>query len=754
MESESAVNRTIGNDRQKLLMLGLCLLLIASIVALYGQTAVFDFIDLDDPSYVINNSKVTDGLTLGGIKWAFTTTYQGYWAPMTWLSLMLNREFFGMGAGGFHLVNVGLHISNTVLLFLLLKRCTKTLWLSFFAAALFGLHPLRVESVVWITERKDVLSVLFGMLTILAYLRYIEQRTVPRYVTILVLFSFGLMAKPMLVTLPFVLFLMDYWPLNRLWPQEGIGVPVVRLILEKVPLAALSMLSSAATVIAAKSEGAIAKVGALPISYCISNALVSYCGYIWKMFRPVGLAIIYPHPTAGIPGWSVAISVTVLLTVTILVILMRRRRYLPVGWLWYLVTLIPVIGFVQVGRQTMADRFTYIPMTGLFIMLVWFTCGIVGKWRNRTYLIGFAGSAVLCVLGIMTFRQVGYWRDTMTLFTYTAAVTKDNYIAYSLLGARYAHNGDFDRASVELAKVMKLNVKEIDVLYNVANGLAAIGKTDKAIEYYNKILAIAPGDTDTYIAFAIMETGRGNFDRAEDLYRKGLQYHPESGDLHGRLGSLFLQRGKVDEAIAELETAVKLMANSGIYGNLGMALLSKGQTERATECYQRAIRIDPANAEAHYNLGNVYLAMERPAEAAGEFEKAIKAKPNYAKAYGNLGVAFLQTGQTDRAIEGFRRAVGLDHNSVEAHFNLAMTIAGKGLIDEAIEHFRKVIELVPQNTTVHCRLAELLLVQGKVEQATAEYEQVLKIDPADDEAKAALEKIKTGNIPSGAAPVK
>jgi len=730
------------NQPSKALVIVLCLFLIASIVAVYGQTAGFDFVDFDDSTYVSNNPKVPGGLTLDGIKWAFTTMHSGNWIPLVWLSLMLDKSLLGAGAAGFHLVNVALHIANTVLLFWVLKRYSKAIWPSFFVAALFGLHPLRVESVAWVTERKDVLCTLFWMLTMLAYIRFVEKQTVWRYTMILVFFAIGLMAKPMLVTLPFVLLIMDNWPLRRLWPEDGIGVPVSRLIIEKVPLFILSAASCWVTFVAQKTGGSVVNLSIFPFGYRFGNALVSYCDYILKMFWPVELAVFYPHPSAGIAVWKIAASAAALLAITVVVLLLRRRRYLLAGWLWYLGTLVPVIGLVQVGRQAMADRYTYIPLTGLFIMLVWLAGDIIAKSWHKTAIAGIGGMTLIIAFGFLTFRQVGYWRDTMTLFTRTAAVTTDNYLAYSVLGTRFAQKGDFDRAGSEIEKAMKFNVNEIDVLYNIAKGLTALGRTDEAIGYYNRILATAPGDTDTYIALAMMETDRGNFARAADIYRRGLEFNPVNGDLHGRLGTLFLQTGKVDEGIAELETAVKLKADSAIYGNLGTALLSKGQTEKAKECYERAIRIDPANAEAHYNLGNIYLAMELPAEAAGEYAKAIRAKPDYSKAYGNLGVALSMLGKQDEGVVSFHYAVELDPNNIEARFNFAAALADKGLIDESIEQLHKIIELLPDNTAVRNNLAALLLQKGQIEQAIAEYEQVLKIDPADIIAQEGLNKAK------------
>jgi Tfp pilus assembly protein PilF len=559
----------------------------------------------------------------------------------------------------------------------------------------------------------------------------------------------------MLVTLPFVLLLMDCWPLKRLWPEDkSNGVMVGRLIWEKVPLFIMSAISCIATFVVQKAGGAVMKLSVIPGGDRIGNAFVSYCDYIVKMFAPVGLAIFYPYPTGKIVGWEIAMPAAILLAITFVVILLRRRRYLLVGWLWYLGTLVPVIGFVQVGEQVMADRYTYIPLTGIFIMLVWLAGDILMQWRFGRVLTGVGGAAILIALGVITFVQVSYWRNSMTLFTHTAAVTANNTVAHNALGVSYADKGDYDSATREFETVLKIDVNNVVALYNIAKGKDSRGETSEAIKCFNRVLAIVPGDTDVYIALATIESNRGNFGRAMTLYRDGLKYHPENGDLHGRLGSLLLQAGLIDEAIKELETAVKLKADSGIYGNLGVALFNKGDAARAAGYFSMVLRLDPANAEAHYNLGNIFLVQNLPVKAVSEYEMAIKAKPNYAMVYDNLGVAFTRTGQTDKAIGSFRRAVELDSNNIEAHFNLAMALSGKGLFDEAVEYLHKVVELAPQDTTTHCQLAEMLLLHGRIEQATTEYEQVLKIDPANENARAGLEKIKTGNTTSGATPVK
>jgi tetratricopeptide (TPR) repeat protein len=749
MESEKTWLETIWEDRQKRLILGLCLLLAVGIIAVYVQTAGFEFVDYDDQGNIKDNPKVPAGLTWDGIKWSFTTMYGSNWFPLIWLSFMLDRTIFGTWAGGFHLVNIAFHIANTILLFWVLKRYSKSLWASFFVAALFALHPLHVESVAWVTERKDTLSTLFWLLTMLAYLRYVEIPTTKRYVIICVVYALGLMSKSMLVTLPLVFLLMDYWPLKRLLPDlgepgraenAGTGTSIGRLIWEKAPLFILSAASCVVTFIAQKTGGALMRLSMVPIEYRIGNALVSYCDYIVKTFRPVGLAVFYPHPVKEIPGLKIAVSLAVLLAITIVVILLRRRRYLLVGWLWYLGTLVPVIGVVQVGGQAMADRYTYVPLIGIFIMLAWLAGDIVAQRRFRQLLAGVAGSAIIGVLGVMTFVQVSYWHDTMSLFKHTAAVTKDNYVAHSIMGVRYAEKGEIEAAMRAFDIILKMTPKDADTLYNVAKSLDVQGKTEKALEFYNRVLALVPDDADTHGALALIEARNGNLDRAVELYKEGLNKKPDDGGLHGGLGSLYLQMGRIDEAITELETAVKLKADSIIYGNLGMAVLAKGDGDKAMEYFSKAIKLDPANAEAHYNLGNCYLSQDLLAKAVGEYAKAIKIKPKYVKAYGNLAVSYARMDRIDEAVVNFRKVVELEPNSPDARFNLGNILADTGSIDEALDQLLMTVELAPRDSVAHGVFAKLLLQKGLVERAVAEYERALDIDPNNESAQTGLEQ--------------
>ncbi|MGD1041844.1 MAG: tetratricopeptide repeat protein [Sedimentisphaerales bacterium] len=671
MKSEKTWLEMIWDDRPKQLIFGLCLLLIAGVAAVYVRVGGFDFVDYDDPFYVPRNSQVLAGLTWDGVKWAFTTMHAGNWIPLVWLSLMLDRSIFGVGAGGFHLVNVALHIANTVLLFWVLKRYSKSLWPSFFVAALFGLHPLHVESVAWVTERKDVLSTLFWLLTMLAYVRYVENPTAKRYTIICVTFALGLMAKSMLVTLPLVLLLMDYWPLKRLWPEGGKnGFAAGHLLFEKFPLFILSAVVCIITVIAQKSGGSVAKMSIVPLGQRIGNALVSYCQYLIKTFWPVDLAVFYPYPVNQLVGWKVAAAFAALLAIIIVVILLRRRRYLLVGWFWYLGTLLPVIGIVQVGAQAMADRYTYVPLTGIFIILAWLAGDILVQQRLRQAIAGVIGAAILGVFGVMTFVQVGCWRDTMSLFTHCAAVTPDNVIVREYLGIGFARKGNAEAALREFKEALRFEPADIRTFYNIGNMLVLLGRTDEAIEYYSRVLDAKPGDADTCIALASARIIKGETELALNSYREGLKYHPENTVLRGEFALALLQLNRLDEAITELEQVVKIKADSTTYCNLGIAWTQKGRFSRAMECYAKSIQLKPDNAKARYNLGNAYFAQNMPEKAIAEYRAAIRVMPDYVRAYDMLAIVLIQAGKIEEAIVTYEQALKIDPADKNAQVGL------------------------------------------------------------------------------------
>ncbi|MHC4302257.1 MAG: glycosyltransferase family 39 protein, partial [Planctomycetota bacterium] len=418
-----------------------------STLAVYWQVHDYGFVNFDDPDYVRKNPKVQSGITLDGIKWAFTTGHAANWHPLTWLSHMLDCQLFGASPGWHHLTNLLLHIANTLLLFAVLKRMTGTLWRSAFVAALFALHPCHVESVAWISERKDVLSTLFWMLTMAAYVRYVNRPRVSSYLLVLLTFALGLMAKPMLVTLPFVLLLLDYWPLGRFQdrpPVEHAPQPGARmlghllpkrtfylLLLEKIPFLVVTAASSVITFIVQRQIGAVATARQFPLISRIANTFASYLMYIRKMFWPSPLAMFYPYPPKADLMLQAAVAIPVLVSISLVVLyLMRSRKYLLTGWLWYLGTLVPVIGLLQVGDQAYADRYTYIPFIGLFIIIAWAVPDVLAKWRFRKTAFAVAAAVILLALSVATYFQQSCWRDTITLCEHAIKVTRDNYKAH------------------------------------------------------------------------------------------------------------------------------------------------------------------------------------------------------------------------------------------------------------------------------------------------------------------------------------
>ncbi|OHE89167.1 MAG: hypothetical protein A3G75_16095, partial [Verrucomicrobia bacterium RIFCSPLOWO2_12_FULL_64_8] len=510
--------------------------LIAATVVVYAPVRHFEFVTWDDPNYITENPHVQGGLTWQGALWALTTGDPPYWHPLTWLSHMLDVQVFGLNAGGHHLPNVLLHIGNAILLFGLLHWMTGALGRSAFVAGLFAFHPLRVESVAWVSERKDVLSTLFWMLTLWAYVSYARRPRRGRYLVVLLLFALGLMTKPMLVTLPFVLLLLDVWPLGRVSLKTGPGGgsgwatlrdqrPVVlRLVREKLPLLALAVASSMVTFVVQERVGAIGELGARPWDLRLQNAMVSYVAYIGKMLWPAGLAAFYPYPRS-LPAWQVVGSILGLIGVSVAVIRAARRcPYLPVGWLWYLGTLIPVIGLIQAGDQALADRFSYVPLVGLFIMVAWGIPELLARWRYRSIALPATAGLTLLACAISSWNQVQYWKSSMTLWTRTLNVTTGNYRAHHNLGLALAISGKGDEASAYFSEALRLKPDFAEAHNNLGSALANQGKFDQAIAHFSE----------------------------------ALRFKPDSAEAHYRLGLALARLGKGDQAIPHFSDAIRL----------------------------------------------------------------------------------------------------------------------------------------------------------------------------------------------------
>ncbi len=505
------------------------LLLVLATLVIYWQTGSHDFVNYDDNIYVTDNPQVKAGLNWGGVQWAFTSDHAGNWHPLTWLSHMADVELYGIQPQGHHLTSVVLHGANVLLLFLLLFRCTGDFWPSIFAAALFALHPLRVESVAWVAERKDVLSTLFALLTLLAYVRYTVRPRIGSYLLLVSLFILGLLSKPMLVTLPIVMLLLDYWPLNRfasaVMPDQQKPVPpLVRLLAEKVPLVVLAVASSLITIRVQHHGRSIASLDGLPLQLRFENALNAYVSYLGSFFYPVKLAVFYPLPLVSHPLKALAVAL-LLATVTIAVI--RSRRHFPflvTGWFWYLVTLLPVIGLIQVGSQARADRYTYIPMIGVALMIAW-----SGKWlsegcpvRQRT--LGVAAASVLLLYGGLTWRQTGTWRDSQTLFRHAITVTDNNHVAMSFLGT----------------------------------ALFTQNQLHEAARYYSLSLSIKPDQAEAHHNLALTFKLQGNLVQAERHFRDAVVLMPDMSESHVELGGLLAGRGDFKGAIHEFKEVLRL----------------------------------------------------------------------------------------------------------------------------------------------------------------------------------------------------
>jgi len=597
------------------LKLTISIFLIAATILVYWQLTRHDFVTFDDITYVTENSYIQSGLTMEGISWSFTTFRGANWHPVTWLSHMLDCQLFGLNPGMHHMTSLFFHIANTILLFLIIGKMTGSLWRSAFVAALFALHPLHVESVAWVAERKDVLSTLFWMLTLWAYVRYVELPSLIRYLPILLFFILGFMAKSMIVTLPFVLLLLDYWPLGRLQlpsPEKRgkLKPPKLssfRLIAEKIPLLIFVALLSIVTLLA---EGrAVQSLDNFQLMARISNALVSYVTYIRMMFWPAGLAVFYPYPQT-IPIWKALGAGLMLICLTgIFIKAARTRPHLFVGWFWYLGTLVPVIGLVQVGNQAMADRYTYIPLIGLFIMIAWGIPDVLERWRYRQIALWISAGLLLSALTVCTWLQVRHWKNTISLFTHALNVTANNYLAHSSLGARLMDKGRHNEALKHYYEALRIKPQYPLAHYNLANAKSAEGEYEAAIEHFLEVVRLEPKDAKAHYNLGVLLARKGDFSAAVKHYTKALSIRPNDAKTHNNLAVVLVNLGKFDEAVRRLSYAV---------------------------------RVNPNDAVLHYNLGVVLSHLDKLEDAIREFRAALRIRPDYPMARHQLELALKQ----------------------------------------------------------------------------------------------------------------
>ena len=610
-----------------------CTLLTVVTFAVYFRVEHNDFINYDDNLYITENAKVMGGLTWTDVKWAFTTGHTGYPHPLTWLTHQLDYQLYGNWAGGHHLTSVAIHVASALLLLLFLWRTTRRVWPSAFVAAVFALHPLHVESVAWIAERKDVLCGLFFFLTLHAYASYAENRSPRYYVLALLFFGAGLFSKAMIVTLPFVLFLIDIWPLGRLeyGTSKGNGTrssTVLWLIGEKLPFLLLAIVWSVITLIAANQARALARIENVSAGTRIANAVVSYAIYIWKTFWPQNLALFYPYSRHL--SWLTVLGSAALL-VLISVICIRRRSsspFLLVGWFWFLGMLVPVIGVLQAGAQARADRFTYLPQIGLILALTWAVSDLSKSWLHRRALLASAAAIALSLLAWRAWDRTAVWHDSESVWRDTLAATTANYTA------------------------------------------------------------------------------------------------------HVQLCDALLRKRRIDEAIAEAETAVRIQPNGAeAHSNLALALLKKGDTESALLHLQRALEAEPNRPKLHYNIATVLAEKGRLDEAISHYEQELEIQPQFAEAHNNLGTALLQKGRLDDALFHFEKALAANSRVAKPHYNAAVVLVQKGRPLEAVDHLQKALQLNPGDAEARVELGVAWSQAGRIDLAISEWEKTLESEP-------------------------
>ena len=601
--------------------IAICIFLAVSTFAVYSQVQDHEFINYDDDKYVTNNEYVKAGFTRDSVGWALTTSYNSNWHPMTWLSHMLDAQLFGPNSKGHHLTNLLFHIANVLLLFLVLLRMTGALWQSGFVAALFALHPLNVESVAWVAERKNVLSTFFWLLTMWAYIRYAQKTNLKRYSLVILFFAMGLMSKPMLVTLPFVLLLLDYWPLRRL--QSDRRTAISRLVYEKIPLLVLVAGSVVTTLTVQKMGGALGSLNAFPIQERVINALVSYWLYLQKMIWPGGLAIFYAHPENTLSVWKgLATAALLALVTTAAIRLARRAPYFAVGWFWYLGTLIPVIQLVQTGSIAMADRYAYVPLIGIFIIIAWGLPELLAKWRLRSRILTIAAGIWISTLMLMTWNQVSHWKNSITIFSHAIEVTDIEYPDFLL-----AHN-------------------------NLANALLAEGRTGKAISHYKMAINLMPDYAVNHNHLANALFAELNTEEAISHFKMAIELMPDYAFSHNNLATALFAEQKTEEAISHYKTAVKLLPDyATAHYNLGFALMKEKKTGEAIFHFKMAIQLEPNNTNAHSNLGNALLAEQKTKEAISHYKIAINLKPDNPLVLQNFKMALLRLAEKKKSLQ-------------------------------------------------------------------------------------------------------
>ncbi len=670
-----------------------CVVLIVLTVAVFWQVKDHPFITFDDDVYVTDNRHVQEGLTPSGVVWAFTTMEAEFWHPLTWLSLMLDAQLFGLNPNGFHVTNLILHLLSTLLLFALFFRLTKALWPSAFVAAVFGIHPLHVESVAWVAQRKDMVSGFFWMLTLYFYVWYTEKPHWRRYAAVLISFACGLMSKSIVITLPIVMLLLDYWPLGRLRRKWGaspdaektrkisgrpspenakvgrrvfpatdtslppsIGIIPVWQIQEKAPFFFLSVVFAGLTLYAQD----VMTLASWPFGSRIANAFVSYMRYVAHVFYPLGLAVFYPF-VADLSAWKIVLGVVFFLGATAAAILgYRRFPALLVGWFWYVIVLMPVIGVVQVGKHAWADRYAYLSSIGITIVLAWVLPEFFKRGPFSKKMIGWVGAIFVAAMAVLAWRQVGFWQSSITLYERALRVTEKNTLAHYNLANALADHGRLEEAKMHFREAIRISPSAYEARVNLGVVLAMEGRHEEAIRWYREAIGIEPGDAVTYcnLGSAYSDTGRDK--EAQEAYLKALALDPDYADAHCNYAHLLKKQNKMDEALKH---------------------------------YRRALQLNPDHAEANQAMGEYFDAQNQSADAVRHYLIVIKTKPADFRLLNNLAVHLDRLGRYTEAIDYYRRALDVDPGHPGVHYNLALALIRQSDLVTARFHLRRAVEL-------------------------------------------------------------
>jgi tetratricopeptide (TPR) repeat protein len=720
----------------------LALFLGVLILGVYLPSVRYDFVNIDDPTYITANFHVQPGLTTTGLLWAFTSFYGANWHPVTWMSHMLDCQVFGLKPAGHHLTSALIHATNSVLLFFLLKGITGSVWRSLAVAALFGLHPLRVESVAWVSERKDVLSTFFFILAMWSYCHFavelhaseksvrakkppvVSKAGHPRfsYFLALVYFAMGLMCKPMLVTVPFVFLLLDYWPLDRFTKPndrpQGLGSPpglsFWRLLIEKTPFFCLSIGSSVVTYLAQKQGGTVEPTTGFRFLFRLENASIAYVSYLGKLVYPTRLAVFYPRPDHW-PAMLAVLAVLLIVGLSVFAFTARNRRpYLLVSWLWFLGTLVPVIGLVQVGTQAMADRYTYLPFIGILIFVVWGLSDL-----SRAMALPRASmpatsivAAIICVL--LTHHQLTFWRNSELLFTHALKVTRNNYVAHDSMGDVLAVKGLIEEAKEQYLEALRLRPTYWTVHNNLGLLLFRQGKYDDAILHYKQALEESPDNPDILTNLGNALNRKGNSSQAIACFQKALVADPCHPQALENLGRMLFVQGNVSEAINRFRQVLRINPNCATaHHNLSIALLDQGHSDQAIDHLWAAVRLDPSLSPAHSLLGTALASRGSLPEAEAQFRDVLRHKPLDPYALVNLGATLARQGRIAEALSDLREGTRLYPEDADAHLWLGRVLASQGSLEAAIAELRTVAHLRPADKRVEQALQALIADERK-----------------------------------------